>query len=203
MASRAHEAARRRPGIAVRRCQRAPVEALGPALVLSPAGSVLGHGGGERVLGPVPGSAPPAGELLLRHPHQPIGGQVERRVGVLRRLLHLDRLDPGQAQREVALLLSAALAGVDAAELDAKLGGLVTDEAGAGPDEGLLRVLLDARGEPQLFSLEDDFHAANMRPRPPGWNRPELLRRARWSRQAQRACASGSRALTRSGHRAS
>jgi len=71
------------------------------------------------------------------------------------------------------------------------------------PDEVLLRVLLDARGEPQLFSLEDDFHAANMRPRPPGWNRPELLRRARWSRQAQRACASGSRALTRSGHRAS
>ncbi|GAC1599979.1 MAG: hypothetical protein NVS4B10_11490 [Myxococcales bacterium] len=43
------------------------------------------------------------------------------------------------------------------------------------PDEVLLRVLLEARGELQLFSLEDDFHGFNMVPVAAGRNRPLFL----------------------------
>jgi len=43
------------------------------------------------------------------------------------------------------------------------------------PDEVLLRVLLDVRGQPPLLSLEDDFHAANMRPRPARRNHPRFF----------------------------
>ena len=97
-------------------------------------------------------------DFLLGGTDQAVSGHVERRVGILRRLLDLDRPGTGHAQREVALLVGAPLATPRVAELDAKLGRLVVVEALELGHDVFLSVVLDARGKPHLLALDDHFH---------------------------------------------
>src|ERR1700730_9630799 len=128
---------------------------------------------------PAPEGAALACQLLFGYLDQAVGCQIEGGVCVVRRLLDLQRPRTREAQRQVALLLRSALAGVDPPELDAQLRRRVVDESRELANQVLLGVLLQALAQLELLSLQDDLHAEKMRPQPRGGNRcaPRLARR--------------------------
>src|SRR6266446_1909268 len=99
--------------------------------------------------------------FLLRGPDQPIGRQLEARVGVGCALLDLDGPGARHAEREVALGRLAAIS-VLAAHLDAQLGSLVIVEPAQRPDHVLLREPPHSLGDAHLLALHDELHAATV-----------------------------------------
>src|SRR5438128_2815779 len=139
--------------------KRAPVRQV----LDQPSGNAaLGHHGGERMLLVVALGAAHLAELLLRHPDQAVGGDVQRAVDIRRGLLDLDGPRTRHAEGQVALLRLAAVAVVDA-DLDAQLGRFVVVEAAQRLEHVLLRVSPQALADPHLLALHDELHARKLR----------------------------------------
>ena len=137
--------------------------------------AALRHDGGEGMLLVAPLGTAHAAQLLLRHPHQPVGSHVERAVDVRRALLNLDGPRPRHPQGQVALLRLAAVA-VVLPHFDAQLGCLVVVEAAQRLEHVLLRIALQPGADSHLLALDDELHAAKLRTGPRRRSALTLLR---------------------------